>query len=339
MKSPPSAGRGALRDCRLNWHPCAVIARRIALLGLAAGAVAASAGCSSLPGVGPAEGPGGSDGGGSANPDDGHRVVAAPSVAAAVLPALDAGAYAVSKAVLAEASVVVVSRQPAGEGPEFEQADAAARALGVPLLLAGPELDAELERLGTRTVISYPAGQDFGDREVVDGPAEAGGIVIDGLPLTPAPVPAVALRRSGTDISAVSSTILAAAGIPVSEVAFADPRATAESVALVKGAAGAVLGIGAFGDSARFAARVEAARTLPELPGGGRGAVPGADDGGPLRTPLRRHPRGAGRAGSGRVRRPGPDPRRPVPGVQRRAGHRRLRDHHDGGERVLRRRR
>ncbi|MHA6508723.1 hypothetical protein [Tessaracoccus sp. Y1736] len=285
-----------------------MITRRIALLGLAATAVAAASGCSGSP----SDGSGSSSSGGTQGPSAeaspstiGHRVAVNTGLASGVLPSDDEGALAVSRLVLAEATAVVVV-QPApptpsapaspsagaspsnsaspsaatsptpAAGGDVAAASATAAALGLPLLIAGPELAAELNRLQTRTVIAYPAaGLDLGDREVVDGPADPAELQVEGLPAETAPATAAALRPRGESVSAATAAILAAAGIALTEVPFTDPRATAESVALVKGATGAVLGVGAFGDSARFAARVEAARTLPELPGGGVAPFPG----------------------------------------------------------------
>lgn len=276
-----------------------MITRRIALLGLAAGAVVAASGCTGTSGDGGAGTP-------SADPTNpaaeasptqvGHRVVANPDVASAVLPADDAGALALSRLVLAEATAVVVvqpapsspapaaspSASPSGSpspsgapGGDLEAAAANAAGWRLPLFIAGPELAAELDRLRTRTVISYGAGGDFGDREVVEVPAGSSDVQPDGLPVTPEPAATVALRLAGSSVAASTGSILAAAGVALSEVRFADPRATAESVALVKSATGGVLGIGAFGDGARFATRVEATRTLQELPGGGVAPFPG----------------------------------------------------------------
>ncbi|MHA6512593.1 hypothetical protein [Tessaracoccus sp. Z1128] len=275
-----------------------MIARRLALLGLAAGAVAAAAGCTGSPGDGSATRSGGtqSPSAGASPMANGHRVVANADLASAVLPSDDAGSLAVSRLVLAEATAVVVV-QPAGTAPsaspsagastpapspsptsggDMAAAVATAAALGLPLLLAGPELAAELDRLQAHTVIAYPAeGLDLGDRVVIDAPVDPADVEVDGLPLEASPATAGALRRAGQAVSAATTAVLASAGITVTEVAFDDPRATAESVALVKRIPGAVLGIGAFGESDRFAARVEAARSLDELPGGGVAPFPG----------------------------------------------------------------
>lgn len=274
-----------------------MITRRIALLGLAAGAVAAASGCTGSPSDGEAtRQPGTSTspaGEGSAAPSD-HRVVANPDLASEVVP-LDADPLAVSRLVLAEATAVVVVQVPPAVAPspspspspsvqaspspaaggDLAAAVAMAEAMRIPLLPSGPELAAELDRLGTRTVIAYPAaGLDLGDREVVEI-ADPSALQVGGLPVTTPPGDAVAMRLPGTEAPPAVASILAAAGIALTEVPFADPRATAESVALVRGVTGGVLGVGTFGEPARFAARVEAARTLAELPGGGVAPFPG----------------------------------------------------------------
>lgn len=277
-----------------------MITRRIALLGLAAGAVAS--GCTGSPGDGSAGRPPQGTQGPSADASPstaGHRVAVNTALASAVLPSDDAGALAVSRLVLAEATAVVVvqpappspsppASPPPGASPsavlspapaaggDVAAASATAAALGLPLLIAGPELNAELDRLRTRTVIAYPAtGLDLGDRDIIEGPADPAQLQVEGLSAKATPATAAAVRLLGESVSAATGAILAAAGIALTEMRFTDPRATSESVALAKGASGAVLGIGDFGDSARFAARVEAARTLPELPGGGVAPFPG----------------------------------------------------------------
>jgi len=204
-----------------------MITRRIALLGLAAGAVAAASGCTGSPSDGEAtRQPGASTspaGEGSSVPSD-HRVVANPDLASEVVP-LDADPFAVSRLVLAEATaVVVVQAAPAIEaspspspspsvqvspspaaGGDLAAAVAMAEAMRIPLLPAGPELAAELDRLGVRTVIADPAaGLDLGDREVVEI-ADPSAIQVGGLPVTPPPGDAVAMRLPGTQASPTRS--------------------------------------------------------------------------------------------------------------------------------------
>lgn len=251
----------------------------------------------------------------AAKPEDtGHRVVTRQQLEPVVLPADDAGSIAVSRAVLESATAVVVARVPefpdevaptdpeteptpegsqepaespdataspgadASPSPESPPVDhlaaaaAEAERLGLPLLVDGEGLVEELDRLGTRLVIAFPSeGLDVGDREVLDG---SQGTDPEGLPATIGEVDAIAMKVQDQDLSTSVAATLAAAGVDVMEVDYADPRATADSVALVKDAAG-VLALGAFGDNERFASRLEDARTLPELPGGGVAPFPG----------------------------------------------------------------
>lgn len=247
-----------------------LVSRRLALAGTL-GAAGAIAGCAAsrdaddrregAPGPGEAED--------AAEPesepedDDGHRVVAAAQLDGLAFPADDAGSLEVGSAVLETATAAVVSDDATAEAADL------ATSLGLPLLLARGAVTEELDRLGTRTVITLGAVGDLGDREVVDG---AGEIDVEGLPLTPGSADAVALHVTGRPISRATRAILASAGITLTEVEHDDPRATAETVEAAKSAS-AVVGIGSFGE--RFAPRLEAARTLPELPGGGVAPFPG----------------------------------------------------------------
>lgn len=252
----------------------AVIARRTAIAGVSTSAVLA--GCTS---AGEQPDSSGSDGPdenatGTAAPSEGeregHAVAAQSELASLVLPQGDDPTNAVSASLLAEATAVVVVREP-------EQADAVAglaTQLGLPVLWEGENLLEELDRLGASTVVAIDAdGLEAGEREVV-GEESAGDI--EGLPLEPEASEVIALRVEGEEVSEATAATLASLGIEISDVTFSDPRASAESVALMKQAGAAVIGLGgAFGESERFAARVEAARTLEELPGGGVAPFPG----------------------------------------------------------------
>lgn len=274
-----------------------LVSRRSALLGLVSGAAALVAGCSPGPvqqgpdaGVDETESP-------QVSPEpmpDVHRVVVRSPMQETVIPDGVAGLLPLSRAVLETATAVVVVAFPAEPEPEPEPsaspstepsatptpsadptsgAVTLAESLGLPVLLADTDLLAELNRLQTRTVIIFGDSRpDVGDREVIT-PADA--VDLTGLPLTPEPLDVVALTLPEAPAPAPVVATLAAAGIEVLTLDHPDPRATGETVATVKGAAG-VLGIGAgFGDGARFATRLEAARTLPELPGGGVLPYPG----------------------------------------------------------------
>lgn len=245
-----------------------LFSRRAAMAGLAAGTVLILAACTDeqdngdgAPGPGAEPGADGTPVAEESPTPSGPRVEAHQQFETATLGA-DASPLDASRAVLTAATIVVVS------DADTPEAAATATQLGLPLLVVGDGLTEELERLGTRTVVRLGTAEaDLGDRDVVDDPAG-----VEGLPLTPPQTGNVALVAPGTTVGHAIVATLAAAGVAVEEVPWDDPRATGESVALVKEATG-VLGLGAFGE--RFATRVEAARTLPELPGGGVAPFPG----------------------------------------------------------------
>ena len=94
-----------------------------------------------------------------------HQVTpAADSSANALDPRAGGGAaaatLAASRALLAAASIVVVS---SGAERDVAAATATARRLGIPLLVNGPDVAAELDRLGTRTVVRWSG--DAGRRD------------------------------------------------------------------------------------------------------------------------------------------------------------------------------
>ena len=112
-----------------------------------------------------------------------HQVLTRTPPADLLVPLGDAGGIAASRALFTAATAVVVVGSPAARptpepssspsvatsaSPAATPAPAdrtaiaaqAALALGVPLLEAGPPLQAELDRLQTRTVISYAEGSN-----------------------------------------------------------------------------------------------------------------------------------------------------------------------------------
>lgn len=280
-------------------------------MGVASSAAVLVAGCSSDPDPddpGPDSTPDGSAEP-TGEPEDGqHRVVTKDPIQETVIPEGEAGVLAVSQAVFESATAVVVARipeaptssptppddaspspEPSGEATAPTEEDpettapaeddpmtaavAAAEQLGIPLLLDGPELIQELDRLQTRAVVAFAASDlDVGDREVLDGEA---GVTLDGLPREPGAPDALALVLEDEEVSPMAAANLAVAGIDVETLAHPDPRVSAESVQLVKDHP-EVLAVGAaFGEPERFNARLEAARTLPELSGGGVLPFPG----------------------------------------------------------------
>ncbi len=217
-----------------------------------------------------------------------HAVTPGADTAADVLDPRSGGAaaatLAASRALLAAASIVVVCS--AGKR-DLVAATAAARGLGIPLLVFGPDVTAELDRLGTRTVVRWsgdagaatpsatatptPLPKTFGEREVVDA-ADVGDLDdVPGLPLTPPRNRATVLVRKGDSVPPGIEATLAAVGATRVTVTGSDPRTAEEARAALRAAADtAVLGVGAgFGPAKRFAQRVRTARHAAELPGGG----------------------------------------------------------------------
>ena len=241
-----------------------MLTRRSLLAGTAAAALA-SGGCAMRP-----QDPASPSGPPTLDPVR-HQVVAAGAPSDVVVPAEAVGALAASRATLDAATAVVVIADAAA--PDAGVAAQVATALGVPLFVAGPELEAELTRLRTRTVVAYPAGSAFGTREVVPGPSSADSLPrLDGLPARP-PASGI-LCLTTLELSAPVSVTLAAAGVKVTPVAYPHPGSDAATAAAVR-AAKAVLGAGAFGGTERFAAAVALTRAAPDLPGGGVLPFPG----------------------------------------------------------------
>ena len=233
------------------------------------------------------------------------EVVVAPLASDTVVGLDAAGAIALSRALFERAGAVVVLPAPAPEptpateaSPEGSPAPEApvspsptasappavdptvaltvAKQLGVPLFEASPELEAELDRLGTHTVISYADDAAFGDREVVAGPAAPADLpTIEGLPLTPPPADSAAFVESA-ELPPSIDAMLSAAGITPVVTASGHPGETGDSTAAAKELSGPALGVGgAFRDEATLAARLETTRSVAELPGGGVTPFPG----------------------------------------------------------------
>ncbi len=267
--------------------------RRTALRSAAAAVVAvASAGvvasCS-----GPARDRDSSAGGAPGADDDRpgrHQVTPGPGTAASALDPRgaggDAGAtLAASRALLSAASIVVVC---SGSEPDVTAATAAARRLGIPLLVSGPDVEAELDRLGTSTVVRWtgdaaatpssgetespaPLPTAFGEREVLEAGDPGDLADVPGLPLTPPRNRGTVLVRAGADVPASIGATLAAVGATRVMMPGADPRAADDARAALRAAVDTpVLGVGpGLGPAKRFAQRVRTARHAAELPGGG----------------------------------------------------------------------
>ncbi len=228
--------------------------RRAVLGGLGAGALAL-AGCSlgSSSTVPEAE-----------SPRDAVRV--RTDGVATTLPADDTTGVAAVHALLTRATTVVVTGPTASD---LGRGLAAARDLGIPLLSTGPDLGAELSRLGTRTVVGYgatglPAGLTVVRPEGTDTPD------VDGLPRRPGHRGAVALVRRGTSLPPQVAATVAAAGGRVVTVDGDDVRASADAIAAVRAAPRApVVALGFDVDDHHLTTRVGMMRTAAQLPGGG----------------------------------------------------------------------
>jgi hypothetical protein len=193
---------------------------------------------------------------------------------------LSALTAAATRTLIERASAVVVT---SGSDSDVAAGASAARHLGIPLLVAGPELAAELDRLGTRTVIRYagrsPQSPDatavpdeLGGREVVEGPAGADEVPdVPGLPLEPPKAAATVLLRKGTALPPALVPVVHAAGATPVEVDDADIRRSPQvREALTSRPEAPLLAVGAgFGSPEVFTQRVRTTAHAPELPGGG----------------------------------------------------------------------
>ena len=281
--------------------------RRTALRSAAAVVAVAAAGALALC-SGPADD--GKPPTGGAAPVDGdgrsrHQVTPGAGTAARVLDPRatkgTAATLAASRALLAAASIVVVS---SGDERDLAAASAAARAAGIPLLVFGPDVGAELDRLATRTVVRWsgdagaaapsggatptPLPTTFGEREVVDA-RDAGDLAdLPGLPLTPPRNHGTVLVQRGATVPPDIEATLAAVGVTRVTVTGSDPRTTKEARAALRSAPDtAVLAVGAgFGPAQRFAQRVRTARHAAE--GASAAACCRSQSGG--RRRLRRYP-------------------------------------------------
>jgi len=276
-------------------------------------AAAATAAALVLGGCSVAEG--GASPGQSAQHERDRVVLKAGGAAPQLIAGTDAEAALAASRALFESSPLAVLAPP--EDPAaVKQAAAEAVSLGVPVLLAGDGLNAELERLGVRSAKVFgapvqstttaagpgaspaagggaaqgsgPAGTSgarassaaptagwssllpgiglLGPDDPAEGPAGAGGTAPGSVLLAP--------EAEGELPAAVA--VARAAGARVQQDPAADPREDPETIDFLRAAPdNNVIGLGAaFGDADVFAARVEAALTVPELPGGGLLAFP-----------------------------------------------------------------
>ena len=226
-----------------------MISRRLVLAGAAAGVLAS--GCAPAP-------PGPLAPSGAPTPPlrldpARHHVIARTPPGDAIAP----DAVAAVAALVAVATAVVVVDP--GDAALLARATARARALGVPVLPTGVDLAAELDRLRTRTVVSYVQALDAGGREVVDGAVAPDDAPLPGLPAR-AEAPGVLVLASDEPAPLVAATL---ASVGLTALVLPHPHR------------GPVVALGdGFGSDASFAAAVEATRTADELPGGGIVALP-----------------------------------------------------------------
>jgi hypothetical protein len=165
---------------------------------------------------------------------------------------------------------------PADDAAAVKAAAAEAPALGVPLLLSGDGLSAELQRLRVRQV------KAFGEPDGGWGAMPAGVRLLGPDEQPQRPVPAgtastysVLLDEAAEHLPATMAVVTAAGARSRVDPA-SDPRQDPGVVAFLRQRPGnSILAIGAsFGTPPEFERRASAALTVPELPGGGLLAFP-----------------------------------------------------------------
>ncbi|PKW28319.1 hypothetical protein [Phycicoccus duodecadis] len=181
-----------------------------------------------------------------------HELVVHPDGRVGVLDPDTEPTVAAGRALLERCTAVVVT-SPAGA--DVATGLRVATALGLPLLLDGPDLAQELRRLGARTTVRV-------DRTTLGTPD------VPGLPPLPPETPARLVLAPGAVVPRVLAPMLAATGARTVRLGSTDPRVRPADIAALRDAPVAtVLGLGALGP--HFAQRVRTARTAATLPGGG----------------------------------------------------------------------
>ena len=268
----------------------AALPRRTALRSVAAlavgsvGVAAAGAACSS--GVEPRASSRASGASGASGRGEDLTTPVAAVVPAVVARAgtVDAAAppheqsVAATRALLDGAGVVVVATSAA----EVDAGTATARRLGLPLLVAGPQLAAELDRLRVRTVVRVGTpGPDAGalvaaGRDVVPSTDRDALADLPGLPHRPAAHGAAVLLAPGASVPPVVEATLHAVGADRISLGHSDPRRSSASFEALRAGGGPVLGVGdGIDDADLLARRVRTVRHAKELPGGGFLPFPG----------------------------------------------------------------
>ena len=180
------------------------------------------------------------------------------------------GSVLVSRELFASSPTAVVVAPTARES-ERRAAAEAARVAGVPVVAVDDTnsrtVAAELERLGVERAVRV------GRVPALPVPVTDDVRVLAGGAATRGEGTVVLLSAAGDDAIATAE----AAHAEVAAVPSPDPRSSGRAVNLVKARPGApILAVGSgFGDPRLLARRVELARSLPELPGGGQLMFPG----------------------------------------------------------------
>ncbi len=206
-----------------------------------------------------------------------HEVVVRDDGGAVVLSPTGDPTLAATRAVLSLATAVVVSST---EPTALGAAEAAARALGLPLLMPDPGLVEELDRLTTRTVLRYGTAQavgDLGSREVLEGTAVPDLPDLPGLPRPADSGSAVVLLAAAGPLPAALGPLVHLTGATPRTVDDVDPRRDEGTRTALRALPSApVLAVGEdFGDDDRFDTRLRTAREATDLPGGGLLPFPG----------------------------------------------------------------
>lgn len=219
----------------------------------------------------------GCTGGGSTDEPAGPVTTRAPATAVDVIDVATPtrSAVGMSRRLFERSQVVVLS------SPEPKVQELAARAagrLGVPMLLPGPDVEEELERLGPTTVLGIGASDelpDLPDLTAVEPTRAAVDAAVADLPRSTADARNVVVLTRAPDANRAAVTTARAAGATVLRTPDADPRADADVVATLRERPkAAVIGVGRpFRHGLDY--QVTAVRQELEQPGGGLLAFPG----------------------------------------------------------------
>ncbi|GAA4668497.1 hypothetical protein [Gordonia humi] len=196
-----------------------------------------------------------------------HRTAVALSPVTVVNDAGVPDSVLVSRTLFESASSAVVVSADAAPQQRSRAAEVATEH-HVPVFEVGDDVGAvrdELDRLHARSVLTVGDAPDVGVPTSDDDPEPA-------VVSSTAEQDALVLVAGGADAMATAES----AGVDAIALPAADPRSTGRSVAALKHDVDRpVLAIGRFGDEAAVSSQIDAARTVPELPGGGQLVFPG----------------------------------------------------------------